>query len=113
MRLLVLTVLCSVLPLSSVAAQEGSRWLVLPIGLGSDAAKLEAAASRLHQTLAAAGTQVWSPTEAAKRFEAEASLPPAVLSDADLRRWMSLSGRAVEDLAEADYQKALEKLNAA
>jgi hypothetical protein len=75
--------------------------------------ELGAAADRLQQALVAEGAQVWTPTEAAKRFEDEASMPPTVLGDADLQRWTSLSGRAVDDLAEGDYQKARKKLNAA
>lgn len=113
MRLLVLTVLCSVLPLSSVAAQQGSRWLIVPTGSGADVAQLDSAANRLQRALVDSGAQVWRPAEAAKRFEAEASSPPTVLSDADLERWMSLSGRAVDDLAEGDNKKAVKKLKAA
>ena len=113
MRLLALTLLCSALPASSVAAQQGGTWLIVPTGSGADMRQLDAAANRLEQALVASGAQVWSPAEAAARFEAEASSPPTVLSDADLKRWTSLSSRAVDDLAEGDNGNALKKLNAA
>ena len=84
MRLFVLTVLCSVLLLSSVAAQQGGRWLIVPTGSDADAAELDAAANRVQRALVNNGAPVWSPADAAKRFEAEASSPPTALSDADL-----------------------------
>ncbi len=113
MRLLALTVLCSVLPLSSVAAQQGSQWVIVPSGSAADPAQLHDAANRLQRSLVNSGARVLSPAEAAKRFEVEASSPPTVLSDADLKRWTSLSDRAIDDLAEGDNKSALKKLNAA
>lgn len=113
MRLLMLTVLCLAMPLSSATAQVGGRWLIVSTGSDAEAAQLDAAANRVHRALVANGAQVWAPAEAAKRFETEASTPPTKLSDAELERWMSLSRRAVDDLAEGEHQKARKKLNAA
>ena len=74
---------------------------------------MEPTVAGVRRALVAQGADVWPEGEAAKRFEAQGSAPPATLSDADLARWSSLSDGAVNDLAEGDYEKALEKLNVA
>jgi len=115
MRLLVLTLLCSAISIPTVvAAQQSGQWLILPASAGDDdAPDLNRSIGRLRGSLTETGASVWEPSAAAKRFEAEASAPPAALTEAELSRWMSLSSGAVDDLAEGDNDAALEKLNAA
>lgn len=113
MRLFALTVLCCLPLVTSAAAQSDGRWLIVPSSSGPDADWVEPAVEQVRAALIEHGTDVRSGDKAAKMFEAEASAPAAALNEADLERWMSLSGAAVHDLAEGDYKKALKQLNAA
>lgn len=113
MRLLLLTLLGSVSFASGASAQTAGRWVVVPSTVGADTEWAEPAVERVRRALESQGAEVWPSAEAAQRFEEEGSAPSVGLSAAELERWESLSGGAVNDLAEGDYQKALEKLNAA
>jgi hypothetical protein len=113
MRLLLLTALCSLALVSRAAAQGDGHWIIIPSSNSEDTAWVEPTVAGVRRALVGQGAEVWSEGEASKRFEAQGSAPPATLSDADLARWSSLSDGAVNDLAEGDYEKALEKLNAA
>ena len=113
MRLLLLTLLGSVSFASGASAQTAGRWVVVPSTVGADTEWAEPAVERVRRALESQGAEVWPSAEAAQRFEEEGSAPSMELSTAELERWESLSGGAVNDLAEGDYQKALEKLNAA
>lgn len=113
MRLLMVTVLCWALQLPAATAQKDSRWLIVPSTASGDADRVESTVARARQALVNEGVSAWPADEAAQRFEARASAPPATLSKRELERWMSLSVAAVDDLAEGDNKKALEKLNAA
>jgi hypothetical protein len=86
---------------------------MVPSNSGADANWIDPAVARSRAALVEQGADVWSVEQAAAEFEAEVSAPAAALSKSELQRWMSLSGAAVDDLAEGDYEKALGKLNAA
>ena len=113
MRLLALTVSCWALLIGSTAAQTDSRWLIVPSVSSSDADWMESATPRVRAALVEQGAEAWSLERAAEKFEAEGSAPPVALSERERERWMSLSVGAVDDLAEGDSKKALQKLNAA
>lgn len=113
MRLLALTLLTWSLLLSLATAQNDDRWLVVPSSSGADAAWVEPTTRSLRAALVNAGVDAWSPQQAAAAFEEEVSAPSAALSKRKLGRWMSLSNGAVDDLAEGDNRKALQKLDAA
>lgn len=113
MRSLALLLFCSALMAGTAAAQTNSRWLIVPATSSQDAKWVEPTVSRASSALIEAGATVQASNAAAARFESEASAPPAALSKRDLERWVSLSTGAVDDLAEGDNKKALQKLNAA
>lgn len=113
MRLLALTLLTWSMLVSLATAQDDDRWLIVPSSSGADTAWVEPAIGRAHAALVNAGVDVWSPQQAAAAFEEEVSAPSATLGKRKLGRWMSLSNGAVDDLAEGDNRKALEKLDAA
>jgi hypothetical protein len=113
MRPFALTLLCSGLLMTSGTAQADGRWLIVPTSSSADTEWMESAAAHARAALIEQGTDVWPLDEAAARFEAESSAPAAALSERELERWMSLSSAGVNDLAEGDYKKALERLNAA
>ncbi len=113
MRILALTLLTWSLLVSLATAQNEDRWLVVPSSSGADTAWVEPAISSAHAALVNAGVDVWSSKQAAAAFEEEVSAPAATLGKRKLGRWMSLSNGAVDDLAEGDNRKALEKLDAA
>ncbi len=99
--------------MSSVAAQAESRWLVLPSHSNAPADWMDRAVSDLRNGLAAQGVKVWPQERAANEVEAKVSASSAELDDRELRRWTSLSDAAVNDLAEGNYARALDKLSSA
>jgi hypothetical protein len=113
MRIVASTLLVWSLLVSVALAQTDDRWLAVPSSSGADTTWVEPSVSRARAALIHAGVDVWLPNEAAAAFEKEVSAPPATLSKRKLARWMSLSNGAVDDLAEGDPKKALQKLNAA
>ena len=113
MRLFSLTACCWALLLGSSAAQTDSGWLIIPSGSGADTDWVDPAVAAARAALVAQGAEVWASETAAAKFEAEASAPATVLSQRERDRWTSLSVGSVDDLAEGDYKKALEKLTAA
>lgn len=113
MRLFGLSVICWAVLIGSVAAQTDSRWLIVPSSPSPDADWIEPAVVGSRAALVEQGAEVWSTERAARKFEAEASAPPAALSERERERWMSLSVGAVDDLAEGDNKRALEKLTVA
>ncbi len=113
MRAFVLSLLCWALLVSSAASQPKGRWLVLPSTSGANADWVDRDVVKVRAALVATGADVVGPERAAERFEAEASAPPTALGESELERWMSLSGDAVNDLAEGNYDEALLKLDAA
>ncbi|MBT8451382.1 MAG: hypothetical protein KJO40_05375 [Deltaproteobacteria bacterium] len=113
MRLFAPTLLAWSLMVSLAHAQADERWLIVPSSSSADTGWVEPAVGRAQSALVAAGVDVWAPTEAANAFEKVVSAPPSKLSKRNLGRWMSLSDGAVDDLAEGDPRKALQKLNAA
>jgi hypothetical protein len=113
MRRFALTLSCWTLLVGSAAAQTNSSWLIVPSSSIPDSDWMEPAARAVRTALVDQGAEVWSLERAAATFEAEASAPPAMLSEPERERWMLLSAGAVDDLAEGNNKKALEKLNAA
>lgn len=113
MRIFALSVCCWGLLIGSAAAQTDSGWLIIPSSSSTDADWMAPVVARARVALVDQGAEVWSVDRAAAKFEKEASAPPAALSERERERWMSLSVGAVDDLAEGDYKKALEKLNPA
>ncbi|MFW2388923.1 MAG: hypothetical protein ACN4G0_11335, partial [Polyangiales bacterium] len=113
MRLLALTLLIWTLLVSLATAQNDDRWLVVPSSSGADADWVEPATRSVRAALVDAGVDIWSPKQAAAAFEKRVSAPSATLGKRKLGRWMALSNGAVDDLAEGDHRKALEKLDAA
>ena len=113
MRLTSSTFLYWSLLVSSVAAQGESRWLVVPSHSGAEPGSLNAAVSDLRKELLGRGIEVWSQERAATEVELQVSAPSLKLGDREVRRWRSLSDSAVNDLAEGNYEQALNKLNSA
>jgi hypothetical protein len=113
MRLTSLTFLSWSLLVSSVAAQGESHWLVVPSHSGAPADWMDAVVSDLRKELVGQGIAVWSQKRAATEVELKVSAPASKLDDREVRRWRSLSDSAVNDLAEGNYERALNKLNSA
>jgi hypothetical protein len=113
MRLFLMTVLCWAMLLSAAAGQTDSRWLIVPSSSTADTDWIEPTVARVRAALVDQGAELWPIEQAATEFEEEASAPATALSKRDLEGWMSLSGDAVHDLADGNYKRALERLNAA
>lgn len=113
MRLVALTLVCLALTIPVASAQKDGRWLLVPSRSAADADWVEPAVAATRAALVNQGADVWAPKQAAAEFEQEVSAPAATLSSRKLQRWMSLSAGAVDDLAEGDNRKALDKLETA
>ena len=113
MRLTALTFLCWSLLVSPAAAQRNGGLVIVPSHVGDTAGWMEATVSDLRAELVRRGSKVWSHAQAASELETKVSAPAPRLDGRTLRRWISLSDAAVDDLAEANYQRALEKSDAA
>ncbi len=113
MRLASLTFLCWSLLVWSVAAQAESDWVVVSSHSGALVDWTDEAVSNLRKELEAQGVAVLSQERAVAEVEAKVSAPSLVLGDPEIRRWRSLSDAAVNDLAEGNYDRALDKLNSA
>ncbi len=113
MRLTSLAFLYWSLLVSSVAAQGGSHWLIVSSHSGAPADWMDAAVSDLGEELRGRGLDVWSQEQAMGEVEARVSATTSALDDRELRKWTSLSEAAVNELAEANYRRALEQLNSA
>jgi hypothetical protein len=113
MRLTSLTFLCWGLLVSLVSAQAESGWVIVPSHSGAPADWMDAAVLDLRTELVGRGATVWSREQAATELEVKVSAPASKLDDREIRRWVSLSDAAVDDLAEGDYHRALNKLNSA
>jgi len=113
MRLFLLTAACWTLLVGSAAAQTDNAWLIVPSSSSADADWMDPAAAATRAALVEHGAEVWSFETAAAKFEAEVSAPAALLDQRERDRWLSLSLGSVDDLAEGDYKRALEKLSAA
>jgi len=113
MRLTSLAILSWGLLVSSVAAQGRSHWLLVASHSGARADWIDAALSDLRKELLGRGLDVWSQDQAVGEVEAKVSATASTLDDRELRKWMSLSEAAVDELAEGNYRRALEQLNSA
>jgi hypothetical protein len=113
MRLTSLAFLFWSLLVSSAAAQAGSRWLVVQSHSGARTDWMDAAVSDIRDDLVGRGIAVWSQEQAATEVEARVSAPSSEIDDREIHRWMSMSDAAVNDLAEGNYDRALDKLNSA
>ena len=113
MRVLGLVVVfCTCFP-PGAGAQTDGRWLIVPTTAESDRSWVEPAASSVRAELAERGVDVWSLDEAAARFEAEGSAPPAQVTEGEIQEWVTRSNAAVEDLVEGSPSRALDQLNEA
>jgi len=90
-------------------AQNGDRWLIVPVATSADS-WVEPTTRRLYDELSARGVGVWSPADAAKRFEAKGSAPAPALTDAETKGWTSQSNAVLEHLVRGDPAGALRRL---
>lgn len=91
-------------------AQNGDRWLIVPVATSADS-WVEPTTRRLYDELTARGVGVWSPADAAKRFEAKGSAPAPTLTDAETKEWTSQSNAVLEYLVRGDPAGALQRLS--
>jgi hypothetical protein len=113
MRLTVLALLCLGILATEAAAQGDGAWVVVTSQVGKEVPAVGATARELRKELLRRGFQVWPDDEAAATFDARESAPPRAIDERKRRRWISLSDAAVDDLAEASFSSAIEKLEAA
>ena len=113
MRLLALTSFLVLAMVPRAEAQPGGRWLVVPTTSTADDAWLKPTALKLHAELSDRGIDAWSPADARRQFETAGSAPAAEVSDGDIQAWVDQSSQAIRNLAEGDYNTALERLKEA
>lgn len=113
MRLAALPLILLLLFVSRAAGQADDRWLILPVTTGPSDAWIEPTAERIHAELAKRGVDSWSLAAAKRQFEVNGSAPAAEVSDGDVQRWVDQSSKAIRNLAEGDYTKALNQLKEA
>jgi len=89
------------------AAQTGDRWLIVPVATSADS-WVEPTTLGLYDELSARGVAVWSPAEAARRFEAKGSAPAPVRTEAETREWTKQSKAMLENLVRGNPAGALQ-----
>lgn len=109
MRGLALAVVLSGSFVRGAAAQSGDQWLIVPVAT-SAGSSVEAGARGLHEELSALGVKVWSPEDAATRFEAAGSVPAPTLSDGEKAAWVEQSKEALEQLVRGDPEGAIQRI---
>jgi hypothetical protein len=109
MRRLALAMVLSALLVQGAAAQTGDRWLIVPVATSADS-WVEPTVRDLYDELAARGIAVWSPDDAARRFEAVESAPGPVLTDDEKAAWAEQSNAVLESLVRGDPEGALRLL---
>lgn len=113
MRSLALTSFLVLAMVPRAEAQPGGRWLVVPTTSTADDAWLKPTALKLHAELSDRGIDAWSPADARRQFETAGSAPAAEVTDGDIQAWVDQSSQAIRNLAEGDYNTALERLKEA
>ena len=113
MRAIAAIVIAFLLVVPRAQAQQTDRWLVLPSTVGPSSAWAEPTATRILEELDRNGVSAWPLAEAAQQFEEAGSAPAAEVSKTDIEKWVGQSSKAIRNLAEGDYAKALDQLQEA
>jgi hypothetical protein len=111
MRRLVLAVFLNASFVQWAAAQNGDRWLIVPV-TSSDDGWIQPMTSSLREELSERGVDVWSPNAAAAQFEANGSAPAPALNEAAIRTWLIRSDAILESLVRGAPAKALDDMEA-
>ncbi len=113
MRAFVLTCVLGASVASLARAQAPDRWLIVPTSSTAEDAWLKPTTIRLRAELEDRRVDVWSPSEAARQFDAKGSAPAAEVSEGDIQEWVDQSSGAIRNLAEGNYSRALAQLKEA